>query len=379
MIKKKSREVLRVELNNLDQVAYFCTNNIECRRVQIMRYFGEKFNPEECMANKRSICDNCVNKKEFKKENYTVKAKLILQSIFQVNKSTSRDFTLNYFIDVIKGSNNQKINSTGHNSLPCYAICKDLAKVDIERLLRKMKSENLIEEEIKILQHHNVVEYIRLGPNVKSLLEDKIKFEFEVILSVKNTQQKLPIREEDPDEAKLFELAYQALEEVSREIGKETNVHYHNVIPLQSLREMSTKLPTDRESIMKIPHVTLKWFNLYGERYIEQIKLYSSMLQDQRELKNSEMNLNFDEDIDIDNDVDESFSINDDSDFSYQQPSTSNYFKKKNFSNNRGNYANNFKKRKFYSAKAKNIKKAKTTKAPSENFKPAAKNKKSSW
>ena len=63
-------DVIKINSDNVNQVAYFCTNNAECRRVQILRYFGENFDSTECKRNPVTSCDNCnikVSKKHFQK------------------------------------------------------------------------------------------------------------------------------------------------------------------------------------------------------------------------------------------------------------------------------------------------------------------------
>lgn len=62
MIKKDENgtpETLKIHLQNLNDVVYYCTNNVECRRVQVLRYFGENFSANNCSINKSAICDNC--------------------------------------------------------------------------------------------------------------------------------------------------------------------------------------------------------------------------------------------------------------------------------------------------------------------------------
>ena len=49
----------RIHSQNLNDVVYYCKNNVECRRVQMLRYFGEVFCPSNCSIDRNGICDNC--------------------------------------------------------------------------------------------------------------------------------------------------------------------------------------------------------------------------------------------------------------------------------------------------------------------------------
>lgn len=53
----------RVHIDNLFRMVQYCENVADCRRSQILNYFGERdFNREECGNFRGAICDNCVSK-----------------------------------------------------------------------------------------------------------------------------------------------------------------------------------------------------------------------------------------------------------------------------------------------------------------------------
>lgn len=47
--------------NNLHSMVHFCENSMECRRIQLLAYFGElKFNRSFCKEHADVSCDNCA-------------------------------------------------------------------------------------------------------------------------------------------------------------------------------------------------------------------------------------------------------------------------------------------------------------------------------
>lgn len=47
--------------NNLHSMVHFCENAMECRRIQLLAYFGElKFNRSFCKEHADVSCDNCI-------------------------------------------------------------------------------------------------------------------------------------------------------------------------------------------------------------------------------------------------------------------------------------------------------------------------------
>ncbi len=51
-----SWETLRNHLSNISRVVEYCENAIDCRRQQVLQYFGEEFDPDQCGR----TCDNCA-------------------------------------------------------------------------------------------------------------------------------------------------------------------------------------------------------------------------------------------------------------------------------------------------------------------------------
>ena len=55
----------RVHIDNLFRMVQYCENIADCRRAQVLHYFGEHhFNRERCNIVAGAICDNCSSKVE---------------------------------------------------------------------------------------------------------------------------------------------------------------------------------------------------------------------------------------------------------------------------------------------------------------------------
>ena len=53
----------RVHIDNLFRMVQYCENIADCRRAQVLHYFGEHhFSRERCNIVAGAICDNCSSK-----------------------------------------------------------------------------------------------------------------------------------------------------------------------------------------------------------------------------------------------------------------------------------------------------------------------------
>lgn len=61
MDKEGDRQAKATHMNNLHSMVHFCENMMECRRIQLLAYFGEmNFNRSFCKEHPGVSCDNCA-------------------------------------------------------------------------------------------------------------------------------------------------------------------------------------------------------------------------------------------------------------------------------------------------------------------------------
>lgn len=107
---ERNADSKQVEMDNLFRVVQFCENVTECRRVQLLHYFGEmNFDPFQCRNRPDSMCDTCASSATFVNKDITSDAKTFVESVNSIVHGGNRNwrkpiksFTLNHFIDIFK-------------------------------------------------------------------------------------------------------------------------------------------------------------------------------------------------------------------------------------------------------------------------------------
>ncbi len=134
--KERQRQMLR-------NVIQFCENKSDCRRVQVLNYFNESFNREDCKAS----CDNCNSNSTFETQDFSA---LATAAISMVKKIEDAQVTLLHCVDVFRGSKTKKITDLRHNAVPEYGAGANIDRGDVERIFYRLLSEDALSE-------HNVM------------------------------------------------------------------------------------------------------------------------------------------------------------------------------------------------------------------------------
>jgi len=130
--KERQRQMLR-------KVVQFCDNKSDCRRVQVLGYFNESFDKEDC----RGSCDNCNSTSTFETQDFTNHAAAAVDLVRKIQVS---NVTLLHCVDVFRGSKTKKITDLNHDNLQGFGAGRDLDRSNAERLFYRLLSEDAIEE-----------------------------------------------------------------------------------------------------------------------------------------------------------------------------------------------------------------------------------------
>lgn len=125
--KERQREML-------DKVISFCESKHECRRVEILRYFGEAFSRDEC----NKTCDNCKVGGTFELQDFSQYAKGVLEVIRLHGRMTLAQCT-----EILLG----KKKPENDEAAPYHGIARTLKKSDVNSIIFKLAAESALNEE----------------------------------------------------------------------------------------------------------------------------------------------------------------------------------------------------------------------------------------
>ncbi|NXN85867.1 BLM protein, partial [Bombycilla garrulus] len=280
MEKDGNSHTRQTHFNNLYSMVHYCENVVECRRVQLLAYFGEtNFNPTFCKEHPEVICDNCSRKKDYKSRNVTEDVKSIVRFVQEhcgpggrLNSKRSPGsgrYTLNMMVDIFLGSTSAKIQSGIFGKGAAYS------RHNAERLFRKMVLDKILDEELYITANDQAVAYVILGERAQAVLDGSLQVEFY------ETESASAIRRQRASMAKMSqreEMVKQCLSELTdtcKTLGKVFDVHYFNIFSTSTLKKIAETLSSDVEVLLQIDGVTEDKLEKYGAEIIKVMDKYS--------------------------------------------------------------------------------------------------------
>lgn len=364
LIEKDSSSQLVVEqhITNLYEVVQFCENKIDCRRSQLLGYFGEtNFNIELCKNKRETTCDNCISKTIYKTIDATEMIKSIVQTIRtivhsgqwsgRVPKDDRYHVTINYIVEVFRGSQMSKILEKGHNNCEMYGKGSHLKKNDAERLIRLLIYKKILSEQPFPSNYGGVNCYLKLGDKCRIISEQN----FSLLFSIQNDQISMINKNNLKNEMKnnvsnsetiqqLIESIYNNTEfmllEARNELSDRLKINNPAMFyPTETIHSISRLLPTTESELYKIDGITEPRVKAFGSTIFTITK---EKLEELRKILPEEA-------INIKakwQELDERSIIFEDDDFSLKTSRYWNSNKKKNNYSNKQSFNNSKKKRK---------------------------------
>ena len=122
-----------------------------CRRVALLRYFGETFPDDNCGG-----CDNCLEPRET--WDATLDAQKFLSCLFRIRQKSGFNVGLQHVADVLAGGDTTKIRRFEHQTLSTWGVGKDKPRAEWVAL-----GQQLVRLGLARLGEHGVVEITDAG------------------------------------------------------------------------------------------------------------------------------------------------------------------------------------------------------------------------
>jgi ATP-dependent DNA helicase RecQ len=139
---EKEQQIARAQLR---QIVHFAESS-ECRRAELLAYFGERYlppaeaarvpsysnselqtqNPEPPATAGCGGCDNCAEPRET--YDGTIVAQKFLSCVYRINQNSRFGVGMNHIIEVLTGAETEKIRRWNHDRLTTYGIGGELSR-----------------------------------------------------------------------------------------------------------------------------------------------------------------------------------------------------------------------------------------------------------
>jgi len=227
-----------------------------CRHAMVSEYFGDS--GKNCIA----LCDNCL---EPTKESIDITVES-LKLLSAIHKSGQR-FGLQYVVDILLGSKDQKIEQNGHQTLSVYGIGKEKSRkqwLSIADRLLELKA--IRQGEYRVISLDEYALQIIKEKQAVTIRKDRLT---EAAKERTNRKKEIykPIYDND---------VFEALRALRSKLAKEANVPPYVVFSDKTLKEMADRLPATKEEMLEVSGVGEVKFERYGLEFLE--LLYKSKL-----------------------------------------------------------------------------------------------------
>lgn len=246
--------------NQLIQEVVSYAESSACRRLNIMRYFGEDFNSQNC-----GCCDNCLHPKP------RVPAKEEVQYALETILATKQAFKTKDIIDVMMGHKNSNTKVYHQDQLEQWGQGADHDTLFWKAVIRQALFEKLISKEI---EQFGVLKLTPAGQKF-------IKKPYDITISIDHNYSANALSEGDDElvpqnagAAAGDEALYAQLKSLLRSIAQKQKLPLHVIFEDRSLKDMTIQYPCSIEELSRCLGVGIAKAQKYGQPFVDLIKSY---------------------------------------------------------------------------------------------------------
>jgi ATP-dependent DNA helicase RecQ len=250
--------------HRLQQLIRYAETDV-CRRVPILKYFGEEYKRTSC-----DMCDNCLTRNQD-----IVDLTEAAQKFLSCVKRTGERFGPSYIGKVLSGSKAKTVLERGHDELSTYGIGEEFTRKQWTDLGHQLV-------QLGLLTRDPIYGGLRLTPKAYDVFKGQ-----QVFGSLPQGRRQATLRKvSDEYDAKLFEILRARRKEIADAAGVPAFVIFSD----RSLAEMATYFPQSPASFSMIYGVGRLKLQKYADHFLPIIREYCDANQIPEGRKPSPMN-----------------------------------------------------------------------------------------
>jgi len=254
-IDEKSESEARIARAQLQQMVHYAETR-ECRRMTLLRYFGEEFAEPSCDG-----CDNCLTPRET--FDGTIPAQKFLSCVHRILAKSGFGFGLNHVVDVLRGADTEAIRQRSHNELSTYGIGHDLKRESWQAIGRELLRLGLVE------CAPGRFATLSLTPAGLETLRTRTPVTLTKQVDIAERAARSRIGAIACDE-----LLFEQLRGLRRRLADERDVPAYVIFSDVTLREMARNYPATPTEFRRIPGVGEQKLKDFAEPFLSEIRAY---------------------------------------------------------------------------------------------------------
>ncbi len=238
---------------HLDAMLALC-ETVECRRVQLLNYFGERGEP--C-----GNCDTCLSPPE--SWDGTIAAQKVLSTVYRLDRERRQKFGVGHVVDILLGRGTAKVSQFNHESLSVFGVGTELSEAEWRGVVRQMLAQGLLTVE----GDHGTLVLTDASAEVLGRRRE-VRMRHEPKRAARSSGRAKPAAAaaELPEEARpVFERLRAWRAATAKEQGVPAYVIFHDA----TLRQIATETPTTLAELGSVSGVGENKLAKYGQQILD--------------------------------------------------------------------------------------------------------------
>jgi len=262
----QERQIAREQLQQMVHYAE-CAG---CRRVELLRYFGEDFDasiPSEKSAirNPQSeincgACDNCLSPRAT--FDGTLAAQKFLSCVYRIREKNGFGVGFNHVVEVLTGADTEKIRKWDHAQLSTFGIGKEHNRSEWAAIGRELVRLGFLRQ---TTEKFSVLEITNEG---RAALKERKKVTLTKPVTAPETKTR------HVGEITCDETLFERLRELRKRLADERDVPAYIIFSDVALRQMARNYPESERDFARISGVGEKKLREFGEVFLDEIALH---------------------------------------------------------------------------------------------------------